>query len=163
MKVSVFAWRLLRDRLPTKSNLAARGVIPHESTLCVAGCGLPESTQHLFLLCNTFGSLWQLVRDWIGCSGAETNNISAYLLQFTLLTGVGKARSSFMQLIWLLCVRVVWNEQNNRLFNNVVAPIPRLLDKIKMLSLGWLKAKKATFVFGTQQWWSSPLVCLGID
>jgi len=31
-----------------------------------------------------------------------------------------------------------------------------------MLSLGWLKARKATFVYGTHQWWSCPLVCLGI-
>jgi len=45
----------------------------------------------------------------------------------------------------------VWNERNNRLFNNVITLIPRLLDKVKMLSLGWLKAKKATFTFETQQ------------
>lgn len=103
LKVSVFAWRLLRDRLPTKSNLAAKGVIPHDATLRVVGCDLPESAQHLFLLCNTFGSLWELVRDWIGCSGADTNNIYNHLLQFTLLTEASKARRSFMQLIWLLC------------------------------------------------------------
>jgi len=83
-------------------------------------------------------------------------------LQFTYFTDGAKSRRSFMQLIWLLSAWVVWNEQNNRLFNNVVTPIPRLLDKVKMLSLGWLKAKKATFVFGTQEWWSCPLVCLSI-
>jgi hypothetical protein len=34
LKVSVFAWRLLRDRLPTKSNLAARGIILPEVQSC---------------------------------------------------------------------------------------------------------------------------------
>jgi len=58
LKVFVFAWRLLRDRLPTKSNMVARGVLYHDMSLCVASCGLPETAQHLFLLCNTFRSLW---------------------------------------------------------------------------------------------------------
>ncbi|GAU22961.1 hypothetical protein TSUD_247050 [Trifolium subterraneum] len=31
LKVSIFAWRLLRDRLPTKTNLAARGIITSEA------------------------------------------------------------------------------------------------------------------------------------
>ena len=83
-------------------------------------------------------------------------------MQFTYLSGVGKARRSFMQLIWLLCTWVVWLERNNRLFNNVVTDVPRLLDKIKLLSLGWLKAKKVMFVYGTQRWWSNPMACLGI-
>ncbi|XP_024632674.1 uncharacterized protein [Medicago truncatula] len=162
LKVSVFAWRLLRDRLPTRLNLISRRVLSPDMSSCVAGCGHPESAQHLFLSCDTFGSMWHLVRDWIGCYGVDTDNISDHFLQFTLLAGGGAARRSFMQLIWLLCVWVVWNERNNRLFNHVVTPIPCLLDKVKLMSLGWLKAKKATFVFDTQQWWSSPLVCLGI-
>lgn len=162
LKVSVFAWRLLRDRLPTKMNLIHRRVLAADMSLCAAGCGQQETAQHLFLQCDTFGSLWHLVRDWIGCCGADAEDISDHFLQFTYLTGGAKSRCSFMQLVWLLCAWVVWNERNNRLFNNVVTPIPRLLDKVKMLSLGWLKARKANFVFGTQQWWSSPLVCLGL-
>ena len=61
------------------------------------------------------------------------------------MTGAGKAKSSFLQLVWLLCTWVLWIERNNRLFN-IVTEVPRLLDKIKVLSLAWLKAKKATFV-----------------
>jgi hypothetical protein len=79
------------------------------------------------------------------------------------MTNGGKAKRLFLQLIWLLCTWVVWNERNNRLLNNVVTLIPRLLDMVKLLSLGWVKAKKAMFVFGTQSWWSSLLACLSID
>jgi len=39
LKVSIFAWRRLRDRLLTKSNLAIRGIINIEARMCVAGCG----------------------------------------------------------------------------------------------------------------------------
>jgi len=37
LKVSIFLWRLLRDKLPTKSNLATYGVNFAEARLCVAG------------------------------------------------------------------------------------------------------------------------------
>jgi hypothetical protein len=60
-KVSIFAWRLLRDRLPTRVNLAARGILTPEAHMCVSSCGGVESAQHLFLSCNFFGSLWSLV------------------------------------------------------------------------------------------------------
>ncbi|KAK2402105.1 hypothetical protein QL285_051652 [Trifolium repens] len=66
LKVSIFAWRLLRDRLPTKSNLVARGIISPEAHLCVTGCGGIETAQHIFISCSTFASLWGLVRSWIG-------------------------------------------------------------------------------------------------
>ena len=39
LKVVLFAWRLFRDRLPTKDNLFHRGVIDHDSRMCVTGCG----------------------------------------------------------------------------------------------------------------------------
>jgi len=162
LKVSIFAWRLIRDHLPTKANLTDRGMLQPEATMCVSGCGLVETADHMFLSCSSLAPLWEQVRQWIGFVGVDPNNIPDHLMQYTFMTGVGKAKSSFLQLVWLLCTCVLWNERNNKLFNNVVSDIPRLLDKIKLLPLAWLKAKKAIFVFGTHRWWSSHLTCLGI-
>jgi hypothetical protein len=92
-------WRLLRDRLPTKSNLVTRGVISPEAAMCVSSCDTVESAQHLFLLCPTFASLWSLVRDWIGFMGVDSNVLSDHFVKFVHLTSVGKARRSFLQLI----------------------------------------------------------------
>jgi hypothetical protein len=61
LKVSTFAWCLLRDRLPTKKNLVSRGILPPDLHLYVSGCGDIETAHHLFLSCDTFGSLWALV------------------------------------------------------------------------------------------------------
>jgi hypothetical protein len=33
-----------------------------------------------------------------------------------------RARRSFLQLIWLACVWIIWNERNHRLFNNAASP-----------------------------------------
>jgi hypothetical protein len=38
LKVPIFAWRLLRVRLPTKANLVTRGIISPDLHLCVTGC-----------------------------------------------------------------------------------------------------------------------------
>ena len=162
LKVSITAWRSLRDRLPTKSNLALRGVLHAEACLCVAGCGSREDVSHLFLLCPCFGSLWPMVRHWIGFAGIDHCDISSHFVQFIYSTGGLKARRSFLQLVWLLTVWVLWSERNNRLFNMKESSMPQLLDKVKYYSLWWLKANKAIFVFGDQLWWSSPLSCLGI-
>jgi len=58
LKVSILVWRLLRDRLPTKNNLLACGIITGANTSCLAGCGQVETAQHLFLHCGLSGSLW---------------------------------------------------------------------------------------------------------
>ena len=65
LKVVLLAWRLFRDRLPTKDNLLRRGVINYDSKTCVAGCDLAESSPHLFLHCIIFGSVWHLIYSWI--------------------------------------------------------------------------------------------------
>jgi hypothetical protein len=63
LKVSIFACRPLRDRLPTKANLVTRGILSTAAHFCVSGCGEAESAHHLFLSCCTFGSLLTLVRS----------------------------------------------------------------------------------------------------
>ncbi|GAU42911.1 hypothetical protein TSUD_86490 [Trifolium subterraneum] len=78
--VSIFALRLLRDRLPTRDNLARRDIISPETRSCVAGCGGVESTQHLFLSCSTFGPLWSSVRAWIGLLSVDPLTLSDHFL-----------------------------------------------------------------------------------
>ena len=84
LKVVLFAWRLFRDRLPTKDNLHRCGVIDHTSTLCVSGCGSIESSNHLFLHCNFFGSVWYFIYRWIGVSAAVPFYVPDHFNQFTL-------------------------------------------------------------------------------
>jgi hypothetical protein len=66
----------LWDRLPTKANLANRGIIPLEARLCVTRCGHVEDVNHLFLSCPIFGALWPLVRAWLGVEGVDPQHIS---------------------------------------------------------------------------------------
>jgi hypothetical protein len=163
LKVSIFAWRLLRDRLPTKSNLVARGIISPEAHFCVSGCGGIETAQHIFLSCSTFASLWGLVRSWIGFSAVDAHTLPDHFVQFTFSAGGLRARRSFLQLIWLACTWIVWNERNQRLFRNAAHSMHHLLGKVKILSFRWLRMTNATLGINLHCWWSNPLLCLGID
>ncbi|GAU46562.1 hypothetical protein TSUD_190870 [Trifolium subterraneum] len=104
LKVSICAWRLLRDRLPTKANLVYRGIISPKVHFCVSGCGGIKSAQHLFFTCGTFGSLCWVVRHWIGFSSVDHQNPPGHFLHFVGALGERRARRSFLQLIWLACV-----------------------------------------------------------
>jgi len=63
-----------------------------------------------------------------------------------------RMRRSFLQLLWLLYVCLVWNDRNNRLFNNSHTLNVELIEKVKFHSYRWLKANNAAFVYGSQQW-----------
>ncbi|GAU41517.1 hypothetical protein TSUD_302560 [Trifolium subterraneum] len=104
LKVSIFAWRLLRDRLPTKINLVTRGILTPAAHLCVSGCGVAESAHHLFISCSTSGSLWALVHSWIGITVVDSTSLCDHFVQFTSSAGGSWAHRPFMQLIWLACI-----------------------------------------------------------
>ncbi|GAU26521.1 hypothetical protein TSUD_361540 [Trifolium subterraneum] len=104
LKVSIFAWRLLRDRLPTKTNMVTRGILSPAAHFCITGCGEAESAHHLFISCSTFGSLWTSVCSWIDITPVHSASIRDYFVQFTCSAGGSRARRSFLQLIWLVCV-----------------------------------------------------------
>jgi len=106
---------------------------------------------------------WHTVWSWLGVSGPDPLNVSEHFYQFTHSAGGLRARCSFLQLVWLLCAWIIWNDLNQRLFNNIGSFIDQLLDKVKHYSFWWLKARNVIFVYGFTSWWSNPMVCLRID
>jgi len=66
LKVTLFAWRLFRNRLPTKDNLFRRQIIVMDAQACVGDCGEMETSHHLLLHCNFFGAVWYFIFRWLG-------------------------------------------------------------------------------------------------
>jgi len=96
LKVSVFAWRIFHNRLPTKENLFRRGIFQHDAQMCVTGCGLVESYVHLFLHFNVFGQVWQLVRHWFGVSSVDPATVVDHFHQFGTSSCLANCKCSFM-------------------------------------------------------------------
>jgi len=93
LKVSICAWGLLQNRLPTKGNLVRGDIIHHEAQLCVSGRSEVEIAHHTFFNCNIFSSLWQLVRNWIEISSVDTQHVIDHFIQFPHSSRGHKARS----------------------------------------------------------------------
>jgi len=52
-KVLAFAWTLLLDRIPTRVNLAIRGVLNADASKSCVFCGrMEETAPHIFLHCE---------------------------------------------------------------------------------------------------------------
>jgi len=87
LKVSIFAWRLLRNRLPTRTNLVRRGILSSDAAGCLPGCGGNKTSQHLFISCDFYGTLWHKVRSWLGILGPDPLNVLDHFYQFTYSAG----------------------------------------------------------------------------
>lgn len=66
-KVKSLRWRLILDRLPTRSNLAKRGIIhnPHDKVY-VFCFGLDEDIHHVFIYRPRIVLVWKKILVWIG-------------------------------------------------------------------------------------------------
>ena len=130
LKVVLWTWHLFRDRLPTKDNFCRRGVIGNDSRLCFTVCGYVETSAHLFLHCNNFGSGWYHIYCWIGISSAVPFHVSDHFMQFGAVGGVSKGRQSILQVISFATVWKIWKERNNMLFNGTKCSIVQVVIRL---------------------------------
>ena len=134
LKVVLFAWRLFRNKLPTKDNLYRRHVLDTDAQLCVGGCGEVETSSHLLLHCTMFGYVWFHILRWLGLAAVLPGDVTSHFYQFGFIGGVAKTRRSFLQVIWFAMVWEIWKERNNRIFNDKICSISQVVDKIKALT-----------------------------
>nr|GEV11831.1 retrovirus-related Pol polyprotein from transposon TNT 1-94 [Tanacetum cinerariifolium] len=65
IKINIHSRRLRKDRLPTRSNLDARG-IDLDSLRCPVCINGIASTPHLFIGCRVAAHIWCMIKDWWG-------------------------------------------------------------------------------------------------
>ena len=68
--------------------------------MCVGGCGMQETNDHLFLNCGFFGQVWEMVLKWLGVYTTFPSNTLEHFVQFGSAAGYAKTRRSFMNIIW---------------------------------------------------------------
>jgi hypothetical protein len=151
-KVSLFVWRLLRNRLSTRDNLVRRRVLLISDSVCVSSCGEPETAAHLFFGCNTFILLWSHVLYWMGLSAVLPGDSRQHLLQFTNMAGLPRATYSFLIIIWFATVWAIWKEINNRVFQNTACDYSSMAEIVKLNSFLWLKSSQTSFNNSYHDW-----------
>ena len=160
LKVVMFIWRLFCDRLPTKNNLIRHDILNNDSCLCDGRCGYLETLNHLFLHCSTFGVVWYYIYCWLGISSVLPYAAADHFIQFSYVGDGSKVRKSLLHLIWFTTVWEIWKERNNSIFKGKECSVTLVVNKSKLLSYRWLKAKIVVCPVNYHGWWLSPLAML---
>ncbi|KAJ9547496.1 hypothetical protein OSB04_020039 [Centaurea solstitialis] len=80
LRIKCFMWRLLLNRIPTRTNLSKRGVNT-PSLLCPL-CNLEEETvDHLFCSCSAVKDLWKWMCDWCMIKVEQPASLNQMLLK----------------------------------------------------------------------------------
>lgn len=82
LKVSLFSWKLLNKRIPTKDNLVHHVVINLDSLLCLGGCEKEETINQLFMECAFSGSILIDFMHWLRVRSVMSNDVSLHVFQF---------------------------------------------------------------------------------
>lgn len=90
LKITIFSWRFLRNRLPTKDNLVRCQVLPFDDHICTGACGMNEDRWSMFVRCDFYGRLWLLIANWHVFATVSQGSFQDHLAQFGLLEGFSK-------------------------------------------------------------------------
>ena len=102
------------------------------------------------------------MQTWLGIYLVPLGELRRHFILFTRMLGLPRTTHLFFTFIWFATIWVIWNERNNRVFQNTTTIPYTLIEKVKMHSFLWLKSKQATLVYSYYDWWKHPLSCMDV-
>jgi hypothetical protein len=160
-KVSIFGWRLLLEKLPTRESLFSKGVITNVlDSCCVFCCNQVESIDHVFLHCQVSNSIWLLIFKWMGVSPIMNANVQQHFLLFGDLIK-GNINKRYWHNIWLATTWCIWRWRNQIVFRGERANVSNIVDQIIYMSWFWFTGRSRSNVdISFDTWYNNPLHCL---
>ena len=149
-KASVFAWRLIKDRLPTKLNLNRRQVAVSD-TMCPFCRSHEEDAAHLFFNCSKILPLWWESLSWIGILTAPPQNPREHFMQHGQQV-VGITKSTRWKCWWVAVTWTIWQQRNRIVFQNQGFNGSKVMDDALLLLWSWLKSNEKDFTVHFNQW-----------
>jgi hypothetical protein len=151
-KVIAFSWKMLRNRIPTKVNLAARGIHVAGGVMnCVHCVGNLEEVQHLFMFCDFACRVWRGICSWLGLVYVMPHNLFIFFDSF-VGAAVRKKAAAGYSLICHTTIWSIWRSRNDVSFSNGAIDLAKVIDDIKVLSWRWAMSRRVM---------STCLVCRG--
>jgi hypothetical protein len=82
-KISIFGWRLLLEKLPTREALFGKGVITNNTERCCVLCSNQEESIHyIFLHCSVTNIVWQKIFNCIRLNIIMTDSVQQHFILF---------------------------------------------------------------------------------
>jgi len=152
-KVLAFAWRLLRDRLPTSINLHKRQVEINDRR-CVFCNSLEEDTGHLFFHCSKISPLWWESMSWVNTVGPFPQTPKHHFLHH-IYGSVEGVRVNRWKCWWLALTWSIWQQRNRILFSNDTFNANKIMDDAAFLLRTWLRNFEKDFGSSYNHWSSN--------
>ncbi|KAK2352803.1 hypothetical protein QL285_090514 [Trifolium repens] len=133
-KISIFSWRLLLEKLPTRESLFSKGVITNALEKgCVLCCNHVETTPHIFLQCHTSNSVWLNIFKWMGLTPIMNVSVQQHFILFGDLLK-SNIHKRYRHVIWLATTWCIWRWRNQIIFRGERVNISTLVDQIIYMS-----------------------------
>jgi hypothetical protein len=137
LKVVVFSWKALQDRIPSKYNLGIRDVLPTETSVLCDGCGNSvETTMHILLHCDLAKGVWLQVMRWWNISLLIPPNLFIHWACWSSVESRKRLKKGLGQ-VWHTSIWVLWKARNDRIFNEGVVSEDSLVEEIQVWSWRW--------------------------
>ncbi|GKU90798.1 hypothetical protein SLEP1_g4749 [Rubroshorea leprosula] len=162
-KISVFAWQVLQDKIPTKLNLLKRGIIQDIADYKCILCGLAsEDPNHLFIHCKIAWGLWNNCYRWWGSKQVLDRDCGRVFDQHPFIFNIKEVRRGW-ECIWFSVIWSIWLARNEKLFRGKEVESGRLLELVQMRSFKWIKGKRRGSLFTVTDWILNPVSCLNLS
>ena len=152
-KIAIFAWRLIRDRLPTRHKLQRRQVQVAD-TSCPLCRVEEENAGHLFFHCSKIQPLWWEAMSWINIKGAAPLTPKMNFNQHMGLQADG-VRSNRWQCWWMALTWSIWKTRNSIVFSNGSFNANKLFEDAVFILWTWLRNYEKGFKEHFNQWSNS--------
>jgi hypothetical protein len=145
-KVVVFSWQTLLSRIPTRANLATRGVVLEDAHVLWAACGGDVETEnHLFLLCPLAWSIWIEVYRWFGVVEVFPGNICSFFEGLLSSLKYGKKSSKGILMVWHAVIWILWRVRNGNFFFRYSYSLRGCIGKNQVYALKMALGKETEF------------------
>ncbi|KAL5193638.1 putative ribonuclease H protein [Glycine soja] len=150
-KASVFSWRLIRDKLPTKSNLRSRNVEISDVN-CPFCSNHVEDASHLFFSCVKIMPLWWVLMSWLNIAGVFPKTPRDHFLQHSYCNLKGIIRLLRWQIWWISLTWCIWHHRNRIVFSNDSFKGHKLMEDAIFFCWSWLKNLEKGFHIPFPYW-----------
>lgn len=154
-RVNCHVWRLLLKRLPTRSNLCARG-LNLSTVLCPLCMTSEETVDHLFRSCAIVRDIWNWFTNWCNIKEVQDSNLEHFLLS---ISDQGKSRNQqkFLEAAYGAVLWFIWKERNNVVFNGKHFSGSSIIVKVQASLFTWIKYRSNRKSIIWFMWCCNPL------
>nr|GEZ14461.1 RNA-directed DNA polymerase, eukaryota [Tanacetum cinerariifolium] len=139
IKVNIFAWKLALDRLPTRTNLALRGVVS-DPLLCPICESHVKDSSHLFFNCSLAKDVMSLVCRWWDVGVLNFTSYAEWLVWFNAIR-FGSKLKIILEGIFYVTWWSLWTYQNQYLFTSKKPHKDSIFDDIVLRFFCWCNAR----------------------